>query len=44
MLPHWKTLKKKWLEEHDKEFKALTWPPNSLDHLLIEHLWDVLDK
>ncbi|MCJ8738877.1 hypothetical protein PDJAM_G00040730 [Pangasius djambal] len=31
-------------EEHDKEFKVLTWPPNSPDLNPIEHLWDVLDK
>lgn len=31
-----------------KRFKAhnetLTWPPNSLDLIPVEHLWDVLDK
>ncbi|MCJ8743381.1 hypothetical protein PDJAM_G00093370 [Pangasius djambal] len=33
-----------WFEEHDKEFKVLTWPPNSPDLNPIEHLWDVMDK
>ena len=31
-------------EEHNTKFIVLTWPPNSLDLNLIEHLWDVLDK
>lgn len=33
-----------WFEEHNNEFKVLTWPPNSPDLNPIEHLWDVLDK
>ncbi|MCI4388573.1 hypothetical protein PGIGA_G00087550 [Pangasianodon gigas] len=33
-----------WFEEHDKEFRVLTWPPNYPDVNLIDHLWDVLDK
>ncbi|MCI4387329.1 hypothetical protein PGIGA_G00072870 [Pangasianodon gigas] len=33
-----------WFEHHDREFKVLTWSPNSPDLNLIEHLWDVLDK
>ncbi|KAF7641916.1 hypothetical protein LDENG_00268470 [Lucifuga dentata] len=31
-------------EEHEKEFKVLTWPPNSPDLNPIQHLWDVLEK
>ncbi|WP_368730569.1 transposase [Klebsiella variicola] len=33
-----------WFEEHGKEIKVLTWPPNSPDLNLMECLWDVLDK
>uniref|UniRef100_A0A3Q3JTD4 Transposase Tc1-like domain-containing protein n=1 Tax=Monopterus albus TaxID=43700 RepID=A0A3Q3JTD4_MONAL len=33
-----------WFEEHDSEFKVLTWPPNSPDLNPVEHLWDVLEK
>ncbi|MCI4391499.1 hypothetical protein PGIGA_G00135220 [Pangasianodon gigas] len=33
-----------WIEEHDNEFKVLTWPPNSPDLNLIKYLWDVLNK
>lgn len=31
-------------EEHEKEFRVLTWPPNSQDLNLTKRLWDVLDK
>ena len=41
---HTAKIVQEWFEEHDKEFKVLTWPPNSPDLNLIEHLWDVLDK
>lgn len=34
----------KWFEELHKAFKVKTWQPNSLDPILIAHLWDVLDK
>uniref|UniRef100_A0AAY5KZE1 Tc1-like transposase DDE domain-containing protein n=1 Tax=Esox lucius TaxID=8010 RepID=A0AAY5KZE1_ESOLU len=33
-----------WFDEHNNEFKVLTWPPNSPDLNSIEHLWDVLEK
>ena len=33
-----------WFEKHDKEFKVLSWPPNSTDLNPIEHLWDLLEK
>lgn len=33
-----------WFEEHDDEFKELTWPPDSPDLNPMEQLWDVLDK
>ncbi|KAK3526203.1 hypothetical protein QTP70_017761, partial [Hemibagrus guttatus] len=33
-----------WFDEHNNRFEVLTWPPNSPDLNLIEHLWDVLDK
>ncbi|MCI4386854.1 hypothetical protein PGIGA_G00067410 [Pangasianodon gigas] len=41
---HTAKIVQEWFEEHDKEFKVLTWPPNSPDLNPIEHLWDVLDK
>ncbi|MCI4389452.1 hypothetical protein PGIGA_G00098170 [Pangasianodon gigas] len=41
---HTAKIVQEWFEEHDKEFKVLTWPPNSPYLNLIEHLWDVLDK
>ncbi|MCI4375917.1 hypothetical protein PGIGA_G00114930 [Pangasianodon gigas] len=41
---HTAKIVQEWFEEHDKEFKVLTWPPNSPDLNLIEHLWYVLDK
>ncbi|KAK3558540.1 hypothetical protein QTP86_019008 [Hemibagrus guttatus] len=33
-----------WFDEHNNGFEVLTWPPNSPDINLIEHLWDVLHK
>ncbi|KAK7919271.1 hypothetical protein WMY93_010555 [Mugilogobius chulae] len=33
-----------WFEEHDDEFKELTWPPDSAELNPMEQLWDVLDK
>ena len=33
-----------WFEEHNNEFKVLTWPQHSPDLNPIEHLRDVLDK
>ncbi|KAK3519432.1 hypothetical protein QTP70_027864, partial [Hemibagrus guttatus] len=33
-----------WFDEHNNQFKVLTWPPNSPDLSPIEYLWDVLDK
>ncbi|KAF7666055.1 hypothetical protein LDENG_00118340 [Lucifuga dentata] len=41
---HTAKIVQEWFEEHDKEFKVLTWPPNSLDLNPIEHLWDLLEK
>ncbi|XP_053084513.1 endoplasmic reticulum protein SC65 isoform X3 [Pangasianodon hypophthalmus] len=38
---HTAKIVQEWFEEHDKEFKVLTWPPNSPDLNLIKHLWDV---
>lgn len=32
------------VEEHDKELKVSTWPPNSSDPDQIEHLWDVHEQ
>ncbi|KAK3531527.1 hypothetical protein QTP70_024910, partial [Hemibagrus guttatus] len=34
----------KCFEEHEKEFKVLTWPLNSPNPNPIKHLWNVLDK
>lgn len=34
----------KGFDKHDKEFKVLTWPPNSLYFYWIEHLQDLHDK
>uniref|UniRef100_A0A8P4G4M8 Transposable element Tcb1 transposase n=1 Tax=Dicentrarchus labrax TaxID=13489 RepID=A0A8P4G4M8_DICLA len=33
-----------WFEEHNNDFRVLTWPPNSPDLNPVEHLWDALDK
>ncbi|KAJ8271951.1 hypothetical protein COCON_G00108100 [Conger conger] len=41
---HTAKIVQEWFEEHEKEFKVLTWPPNSPDLNLIKHLWDVLNK
>ncbi|KAJ8417445.1 hypothetical protein AAFF_G00286720 [Aldrovandia affinis] len=41
---HTAKIVKEWFEGHDKEFKVLTWPPNSPDLNPIDHLWNVLDK
>ncbi|KAF7640777.1 hypothetical protein LDENG_00015010, partial [Lucifuga dentata] len=41
---HTAEIVQEWFEEHDKEFKVLTWPPNSPDLNPIEHLWDVMEK
>ena len=41
---HTAKIVQEWFEEHDKEFKVLTWPPNSPDLNPIEHLWDVLEQ
>ncbi len=41
---HTAKIVQEWFEEHYKELKVLTWPPNSPELNLIEHLWDVLEK
>lgn len=33
-----------WFEEHEEEFKVLTWPPNSSDLNPIQHLWGFLES
>lgn len=33
-----------WFPEYDHEFTRLKWPPQSLDLILIEHIWTVAEK
>ena len=42
-LPHCKK-RSGMVMEYDKEFKVLTWPPNSPNLNPVEYLWDVLQK
>ncbi|GBO33815.1 hypothetical protein AVEN_224183-1 [Araneus ventricosus] len=32
-----------WFEDHTDEFYLMSWPPNSLDLNLMEHIWDVME-
>lgn len=34
----------KWFKENNNEFDVLTWPPDSPDLNLVEHMQDVLDR
>ncbi|GBO46617.1 hypothetical protein AVEN_153837-1 [Araneus ventricosus] len=34
----------KWFEEHTDEFHLMSWPPNSPDLNLMEHIWDVMER
>ncbi|GBM75942.1 hypothetical protein AVEN_125348-1 [Araneus ventricosus] len=33
-----------WFEEHTDEFHLMSWPPNSPDLNLMEHIWDVMER
>ncbi|GBM47052.1 hypothetical protein AVEN_68372-1 [Araneus ventricosus] len=33
-----------WFEEHTTEFHLMSWPPNSPDLNLMEHIWDVRER
>ncbi|GBM07172.1 Transposable element Tc1 transposase [Araneus ventricosus] len=33
-----------WFEEHTDEFHLMSWPPNSPDINLMEHIWDVMER
>ncbi|GBL92538.1 Transposable element Tc1 transposase [Araneus ventricosus] len=33
-----------WFEEHTDEFHLMSWPPNSLDFNLMQHIWDVMEQ
>ncbi|GBN77903.1 hypothetical protein AVEN_40023-1 [Araneus ventricosus] len=32
-----------WFEEHTDQFHLMSWPPNSPDLNLMEHIWDVME-
>ncbi|GFT20531.1 transposase domain containing protein [Trichonephila clavipes] len=33
-----------WSQEHDAEFRLMSWPPNSSDINPIEYIWDVMGR
>ena len=42
--PHRSIAATEWIQEHSSEFRSLSWPPNSPDMNILEHICDALQR